>query len=588
MWYSSEFPLFIYFFYLFIFTVLISFVLLSYFGLYGVFIINLTSLSMFWVSLLFYINEIFKEQVVYNVHFFQWFYINYNTKVPFSFLIDPVSFSFMLLTTSIGLFVYIYAFCYFRYEPLVERFLLFLASFIISMLVLVSASNLIMLFLGWELIGLTSFLLINFWVSRIGTLKAAFKAFSFNKISDFFLLMGIVLLYNMTYDLEIISINSQSIFFTNHTIQLLNFTINSIELVVFLFLACAFIKSAQFGPHIWLPDSMEAPVPASSLIHSATLVSAGIFLILRFYPLFETSFYAFFILPVIGSLTAAYGGVVGAYQSDIKRILAYSTISHCGFLMLLTAFFINEYVVLYLYVHGFFKASVFMCVGNVIRISKNYQDFRRMGSFFKYLPFECYAAFVCLSNLAGLPFSLGFYIKHLIFLGYQSYFYFYFFIFFNTFVGALSGLFYSYRIFYYVFFDFKKGRKQVYSSLNRQNLFSFYYSNTSLLSNISISSLIFVSYAISSYLFFILLSANSLSVDFNNNSLATNFYTYANMSYTGVLYNFSYLNWFVILFASSLLFLQWRTFFLKHLTYNNLISTILFSLFFYINVFFII
>lgn len=588
MWYSSEFPLFIYFFYLFIFTVLISFVLLSYFGLYGVFIINLVSLTMFWVSLLPYLNSIFKEQVVYNIHFFQWFYVNYNTKVSFSFLIDPVSFSFMLLTTSIGLFVYIYAFCYFRYEPLVERFLLFLASFIISMLILVSASNLIMLFLGWELIGLTSFLLINFWVSRIGTLKAAFKAFSFNKISDFFLLMGIVLLYNMTYDLEIISINSQTVFFMNHTIQLLNFTVNSVELVVFLFLSCAFIKSAQFGPHIWLPDSMEAPVPASSLIHSATLVSAGIFLILRFYPIFEASFYAFFILPIIGSLTAAYGGVVGAYQSDIKRILAYSTISHCGFLMLLTAFFINEYVVLYLYVHGFFKASVFMCVGNVIRISKNYQDFRRMGSFFKYLPFECYAAFVCLSNLAGLPFSLGFYIKHLIFLGYQSYFYFYFFIFFNTFVGALSGLFYSYRIFYYVFFDFKKGRKQVYSSLNRQNLFSFYYSNTSLLSNASILSLIIVSYVVSSYLFFILLSENHLLVDFNNNSLVTNFYTYANTGYTGVLYNFSYLNWFVILFASSLLFLQWRTFFLKHLTYANLTSMILFSLFFYINIFFII
>ena len=114
---------------------------------------------------------------------------------------------------------------------------------------------------------------------------------------------------------------------------------------------------------------MEAPVPASSLIHSATLVSAGIFIILRFYPIFEMSFYSFFLLPIIGSLTAAYGGVVGALQSDVKRILAYSTISHCGFLMLLTSFFSNEYVILYLYVHGFFKAAVFMCIGNIIRIS---------------------------------------------------------------------------------------------------------------------------------------------------------------------------------------------------------------------------
>jgi len=184
-------------------------------------------------------------------------------------------------------------------------------------------------------------------------------------------------------------------------------------------LSCSFIKSAQIGPHIWLPDSMEAPVPASSLIHSATLVSAGIFVVLRFYSIFEMSYYSFLILPIVGSLTASYGGVTASFQSDIKRILAYSTISHCGFLMLLTSFNINEFVVLYLYVHGFFKACVFMCVGNVIRISKNYQDFRKMGSFYKYLPFECFVSLICLFNLSGIPLSLGFFIKHLIFLGLQ-------------------------------------------------------------------------------------------------------------------------------------------------------------------------
>ncbi len=588
MWFSSEIPFFFYFFLLFISTVVFSFLFLSYLGLYGVFTINFTSLFFFWVSLLFYIDDILIHQSVYNLHLFQWFYLNYNTKVSFSFLIDTVSFSFMLLTTTIGFFVYAYAFCYFRYEPLVERFILFLSSFIISMLILVSSGNLIMLFLGWELIGLTSFLLINFWVARVGTLKAAFKAFSFNKISDFFLLMGIVLLYNLTYDLDIMSINSQVNMFANCKLLLLNYNVNTLELVTFLFLSCAFIKSAQFGPHIWLPDSMEAPVPASSLIHSATLVSAGIFLILRFYPLFEASYYAFFILPLIGSLTAAYGGVVGAYQSDIKRILAYSTISHCGFLMLLTAFFMNEYVVLYLYIHGFFKASVFMCVGNVIRISKNYQDFRRMGSFFKYLPFECFMTFVCLSNLAGLPFSLGFYIKHLIFLGYQSYFYFYFFIFFNTFVGAISGLFYSYRIFYYVFFDFKKAKKPIYSALNRDNLFSYYYTNTSFLSNLSIFSLVITSYIISFYFFTSILSSSFVLSDFYNYGTSSNFYTYFNHTYTGTLFNFSYLNWFVLLYIWSLLFLNWRTLFLQYLSYHNLNTLVLSSLFFYINYAFII
>jgi hypothetical protein len=301
---------------------------------------------------------------------------------------------------------------------------------------------------------------------------------------------------------------------------------------------------------------MEAPVPASSLIHSATLVSAGIFIILRFYPLFEISFYSFFLLPVVGSLTAAYGGVVGAFQSDVKRILAYSTISHCGFLMLLTSFFTNEYVILYLYIHGFFKASVFMCIGNVIRISKNYQDFRKMGLFFKYLPFESYLVFICLFNLAGIPFSLGFYIKHLIFLAFNSYFYFYFFIFFNTFIGAISGLFYSYRVFYYTFFDFKKGNKLVYQNLNKTNMFSFYYSNTSILSNLSISCLVAVSYTISLYLFFILLSNKVFLSDFNNYSLVTNCFNFKNDLYTGFLFNFSYLNWFVIFFVLSLICLN--------------------------------
>jgi NADH:ubiquinone oxidoreductase subunit 5 (subunit L)/multisubunit Na+/H+ antiporter MnhA subunit len=190
---------------------------------------------------------------------------------------------------------------------------------------------------------------------------------------------------------------------------------------------------------------MEAPVPASSLIHSATLVSAGIFIILRFYPIFEISYYSFIVLPVVGSLTASYGGITASYQSDIKRILAYSTISHCGFLMLMSSFNINEFVVLYLYIHGFFKATVFMCVGNIIRISKNYQDFRKMGLFYKYLPFECFVSLICLFNLSGIPFSLGFFIKHLIFLGLQLNTFFYLFIIFNVFCGSLSGLFYSYR-----------------------------------------------------------------------------------------------------------------------------------------------
>jgi NADH:ubiquinone oxidoreductase subunit 5 (subunit L)/multisubunit Na+/H+ antiporter MnhA subunit len=215
---------------------------------------------------------------------------------------------------------------------------------------------------------------------------------------------------------------------------------------------------------------MEAPVPASALIHSATLVSAGIFLILRLLPLFELSTYAFFFVLIIGSLTALYGGFVAMFTSDIKRILAYSTISHCGFLMVMSMLFYNEFTILYLYVHGFFKASVFLCVGNVIRFSKNYQDFRFMGGFYKYLPFDCLFSFICLFNLAGLPFGLGFYIKHLLFITINNNSIIYYIVFFNCLIGAFTGLFYSYRLFYNVFFDFKKAKKAVYFNYNKKNL----------------------------------------------------------------------------------------------------------------------
>ena len=286
---------------------------------------------------------------------------------------------------------------------------------------------------------------------------------------------------------------------------------------------------------------MEAPVPASSLIHSATLVSAGIFLILRFYPIFEFSYYGKFVLPLVGSLTAAYGGIVASYQADVKRILAYSTISHCGFLMLLCSFNVQEYTLMYLYVHGFFKAATFMCVGNVIRISKNYQDFRRMGMFSKYLPFECFCIFVCLFNLGGLPFSIGFFIKHLISLGMVYNVWFLYFVIFNIFLGSVAGLFYSYRIIYFVFFDFKKGQKNAYKHINNNNYFSNYYSNTSLASNLSISFLVITSYFICFIMFLFFFKNFFLHSDLTSVLNQSNLFNLFK-PYDGFLFNLSYLN----------------------------------------------
>lgn len=286
---------------------------------------------------------------------------------------------------------------------------------------------------------------------------------------------------------------------------------------------------------------MEAPVPASALIHSATLVSAGIFLILRFHSLIELSTYCSVIIPLVGSFTAVYGGLVAAFQSDIKRILAYSTISHCGFLMVISMLFSTEFAIFYLYVHGFFKATVFLNVGNVIRFSKNYQDFRRMGGFYKYLPFDCFFSFLCLSNLAGLPFSLGFFMKHFFFLIMTKHFYLYMFIFLNVFFGALCGLFYSYRLFYNVFFDFKKARKSIYLQNNTYNFNHYAFSNTTLASNIAITSLFLVAYVTIIYLYLKVTSNLNIFSDFDNLLTNTTF-NLKNYSNLNINYNSAFIN----------------------------------------------
>ena len=223
-----------------------------------------------------------------------------------------------------------------------------------------------------------------------------------------------------------------------------------------------------------------------------------------------------------------------------------------------------------------------MCVGNVIRISKNYQDFRRMGLFYKYLPFECFCAFVCLFNLAGLPFTLGFFIKHLLFLGNNNNIILYYFVIFNVLIGAIAGLFYSHRLFYYVFFDFKKGKKAVYKYINRNNLYSMYYSNTSLASNCSILGLVIVSYTISFYLLINLSSINFNFSDYGNNLNYSNYFNLFN-SYNGFLFNLSYLNWIVILLVVGFLYISWRNLFNSYLILDNFNHIILYFIFFFMN-----
>lgn len=286
---------------------------------------------------------------------------------------------------------------------------------------------------------------------------------------------------------------------------------------------------------------MEAPVPASSLIHSATLVSAGIFILLRFSILFELSNIAFWLISIVGSITAFYGGLVSMYQSDTKKILAYSTISHCGFLMVVYTTGIIEYTLLYLYVHGFFKATIFMSVGNVNRFSRNNQDFKKMGNYYKYLPFDCLLCFIGLINLSGLPFTLGFYIKHLLFVGLNTNMFLFYFVQVNCLFGAFTGLFYSYRLFFNVFFDFKKAKKKLYQQASGLTLNSKFYSNTTIFGNLAIIGLFFFSYLISLFFFYFYTNCD---LNFSNFSSYLVFSTYIDnfVSSKNFLFNVSYIN----------------------------------------------
>lgn len=406
-------------------------------------------------------------------------------EIGLSFAVDSLSFCFLLLVVTIGLGTNIYALNYFKYEANEDSFILLLNWFILSMLCLLLANNLFTLFLGWELIGLTSFFLINFWSERRGTLKSSFKAFVFNKVSDAFLFIFIILVWFVTSESNLVSINLKlSLTTTLHTP-------NYYYICAFSLIFCSSIKSAQIFGHLWLPDSMEAPVPASALIHSATLVSAGLYLLLRFNSLI-TLLNLQIIMIYLGAITAAYGGIVASAQTDVKKLLAYSTISHCGFLYVCAGFQCYYLVIIYLFLHGVFKALTFFCVGSFIRVAGS-QDTRQMGALSRYLPVDTIFLIFCASNLGGLPFTLGSLYKHIFVLSLVNSTH-GFLIVGLCFVGMLTSLVYVFRLVYYSAFDISKGSVglQLKELQLNTSLLKNYWSATTIVQSIAVFLLLFI------------------------------------------------------------------------------------------------
>lgn len=322
------------------------------------------------------------------------------------FLIDRLTILMMLVVTFVSWMVHIYTIGYMQDDPGYQRFFSYIACFTFGMLMLVMSNNFLQLFFGWEMVGLMSYLLIGFWFKKETAVLANLKAFIVNRIGDFGFVLGIAAVLQSFGSLEY-----QTIFKTVRFVAEQGTAIDFICLALFM---GAMGKSAQIPLHVWLPDSMEGPTPISALIHAATMVTAGVFMLARLSPLFEYSEIALNVILVIGALTCVLMGLVGVVQNDIKRISAYSTLSQLGYMM--TAMGVSAYPIgiFHLTTHAFFKALLFLGAGSVIIAMHHEQDIWKMGNLKKYMPVTYGTMLIGSLALSGFPFFSGFYSKDLI------------------------------------------------------------------------------------------------------------------------------------------------------------------------------
>nr|YP_010199578.1 NADH dehydrogenase subunit 5 [Gracilaria caudata]UAD89436.1 NADH dehydrogenase subunit 5 [Gracilaria caudata] len=335
-------------------------------------------------------------------------------KISWSFLFDSLTVTMLVVITVISSLVHLYSLEYMQNDPHLPRFMSFLEIFTFFMLILVTADNLVQMFVGWEGVGLASYLLINFWFTRLAANQSAIKALVVNRIGDFGLSLGILTVFYIFQSVDYLTIFSLSPLFSVYYLNFGGIYIPGLTLVgIFLFIG-AVGKSAQLGLHTWLPDAMEGPTPVSALIHAATMVTAGVFLLIRFSPLIEFSCTVLNVLVIFGSLTAFFAGMSGVFQNDLKRVIAYSTCSQLGYMVFACGISCYNVSMFHLANHAFFKALLFLSAGSVIHALANEQDMRRMGSLVKFLPLTYSLMLVGSFALAGFPFLTGFYSKDFI------------------------------------------------------------------------------------------------------------------------------------------------------------------------------
>ncbi|MBI3897871.1 MAG: NADH-quinone oxidoreductase subunit L [Gammaproteobacteria bacterium] len=369
------------------------------------------------------------------------------------FLIDPLTAVMMTVVTFVSLMVHIYTIGYMHDDPGYQRFFSYISLFTFAMLMLVMSNNFLQLFFGWEAVGLMSYLLIGFWYTRPTATYAQLKAFLMNRVGDLGFLLGIAAIFYYFDSLDYAAVFAIAPQFAHEVLQVIPGTDwNALTLICILLFIGAMGKSAQVPLHVWLPDSMEGPTPISALIHAATMVTAGVFMVARMSPLYELSEVALSVVLVIGAITAFSMALVGIVQNDIKRIVAFSTLSQLGYMMVALGASAYSVGIFHLGTHAFFKALLFLGAGSVIIAMHHEQDIRKMGGLRKYMPWTFITMWVGTLAIIGFPGMSGFFSKDLIIEAVQH----------STLPGSgiayaavLSGVlitsFYSFRLLFLVF-----------------------------------------------------------------------------------------------------------------------------------------
>ena len=412
------------------------------------------SLTIFGVLLSFVLSAMTLKSVAmdgarFNETIYTWMMVG-GLKMEVGFLVDGLTAMMMCVVTFVSLMVHIYTIGYMEEDEGYNRFFAYISLFTFSMLMLVMSNNMLQLFFGWEAVGLVSYLLIGFWFNKPTAIFANMKAFLVNRVGDFGFILGIGLLVAYTGTLNYSETFAKSA-------ELAKLTLPGTDwMLITVICVCLFIgamgKSAQFPLHVWLPDSMEGPTPISALIHAATMVTAGIFMVARMSPLFELSDAALNFVLIIGGITALFMGFLGIIQNDIKRIVAYSTLSQLGYMTVALGASAYSVAVFHLMTHAFFKALLFLAAGSVIMGVHHNQDIRWMGGLRKYMPITWLTSLVGSLALIGTPLFSGFYSKDEIIMAvHASHLPAAGFAYFAVLAGVFVTAFYSFRLYFLVF-----------------------------------------------------------------------------------------------------------------------------------------